>query len=229
MAARATRKRARRPSRKRRAAARDGETEQRILDAAHAVFLRRGTAGARMQDIAARSRRQPGAAALLLPQQGAALRSGLPARRAAALPAGHRGDGVATRSSKTRSGASSSSSSISCRATPYLPGYILSELPHHAERAPPAHLDAHRHAARGVGPTVLAALRRQIDARSRAGTHAADRRRAVHGQPPLAVHLPVRGAADARGPARDGSTRLRAVHRQRRRELADFFLRALRP
>src|ERR1700704_1909452 len=30
----------------------DGQTEQRILGAAHTVFLRRGTAGARMQDIA---------------------------------------------------------------------------------------------------------------------------------------------------------------------------------
>ncbi len=34
------------------APARDGDTESRILDAAHAVFLRRGTAGARMQEIA---------------------------------------------------------------------------------------------------------------------------------------------------------------------------------
>lgn len=31
---------------------RDADTEQRILDAAHTVFLRRGTAGARMQEIA---------------------------------------------------------------------------------------------------------------------------------------------------------------------------------
>jgi TetR/AcrR family transcriptional regulator len=31
----------------------DGDTEQRILDAANAVFLQRGTAGARMQEIAA--------------------------------------------------------------------------------------------------------------------------------------------------------------------------------
>jgi TetR/AcrR family transcriptional regulator len=30
----------------------DGDAEQRILDAAHKVFIRRGTAGARMQDIA---------------------------------------------------------------------------------------------------------------------------------------------------------------------------------
>lgn len=35
-----------------RAGERDGQTEQRILDAAHRVFLRLGTAGARMQDIA---------------------------------------------------------------------------------------------------------------------------------------------------------------------------------
>ena len=34
------------------AASRDGETEQRILDAAKTVFVRRGTAGARMQEIA---------------------------------------------------------------------------------------------------------------------------------------------------------------------------------
>src|SRR6476469_3695824 len=31
----------------------DGDTEQRILDAAHAVFVRRGTAGTRMQESAA--------------------------------------------------------------------------------------------------------------------------------------------------------------------------------
>src|SRR6266852_5531760 len=32
---------------------RDRDTERRILDAAHEVFVRRGTAGARMQEIAA--------------------------------------------------------------------------------------------------------------------------------------------------------------------------------
>ena len=34
---------------------RDGDTEQRILYAAHVVFLHRGTAGARMQDIASQA------------------------------------------------------------------------------------------------------------------------------------------------------------------------------
>ncbi|HET9012913.1 MAG TPA: helix-turn-helix domain-containing protein, partial [Gemmatimonadaceae bacterium] len=33
-------------------AAADADAEQRILDAAHKVFVRRGTAGARMQEIA---------------------------------------------------------------------------------------------------------------------------------------------------------------------------------
>src|SRR5947208_7189406 len=41
-----------RPKRRRPTRRRDGDTAQRILDAAHAVFVRRGTAGARMQEIA---------------------------------------------------------------------------------------------------------------------------------------------------------------------------------
>ena len=36
-----------------RPAERDGDTERRILQAARTVFVRRGTAGARMQEIAA--------------------------------------------------------------------------------------------------------------------------------------------------------------------------------
>src|SRR5688500_1923646 len=36
--------------------ARDVDTERRILDAAHVVFVRRGTAGARMQEIADEAR-----------------------------------------------------------------------------------------------------------------------------------------------------------------------------
>src|SRR3954470_9902711 len=39
--------------RRRQAADRDGDTERRILDAAHRVFMRGGTAGARTQEIAA--------------------------------------------------------------------------------------------------------------------------------------------------------------------------------
>ncbi|MEO6527058.1 MAG: TetR family transcriptional regulator [Gemmatimonadaceae bacterium] len=41
-----------RPASPANALAPDSDTEQRILDAAHSVFIRKGTAGARMQDIA---------------------------------------------------------------------------------------------------------------------------------------------------------------------------------
>ncbi|MDQ6827313.1 MAG: TetR/AcrR family transcriptional regulator [Gemmatimonadota bacterium] len=43
---------ARRPTKRGPRSARDGETERQILDAARTVFIRRGTAGARMQEIA---------------------------------------------------------------------------------------------------------------------------------------------------------------------------------
>src|SRR5437870_13751743 len=45
-------KQSRKGRRRKPAVGRDGDTERRILDAAHAVFVRRGTAGARMQEIA---------------------------------------------------------------------------------------------------------------------------------------------------------------------------------
>src|SRR5437870_12198609 len=49
-------KQSRKGRRRKPAVGRDGDTERRILDAAHAVFVRRGTAGARMQEIAAEAR-----------------------------------------------------------------------------------------------------------------------------------------------------------------------------
>ena len=58
----------------------------------------------------------------------------------------------------------------------------------------------------GGRPAGARALRRQIDARVKAGTHAADRARVVHRQPDGAVHLSVRGAADDPGDARHGSS-----------------------
>src|SRR6266571_4260065 len=49
-------KRRRRPTPRKPRAKREAATEQRILEAARAVFLRRGTAGARMQEIAHEAR-----------------------------------------------------------------------------------------------------------------------------------------------------------------------------
>lgn len=111
----------------------DGDTEARILAAAHAVFVRRGTAGARMQEIAAeagvnhallhyyfRSKQQladavfRGVAARLLPPVLEALLSDAAledkVRRVIALELEVLAE------------------------SPYLPGYLVSELGHHPER-----------------------------------------------------------------------------------------------
>src|SRR4051812_31113771 len=147
---------------------RDGDTEHRILDAAHAVFVRRGTAGARMQEIAAeagvnqallhyyfRNKEQLAQAAFERAAKGF-----MPAvvqviasdgeleekvQRIIDLEIGH------------------------LARAPYLPGYIIGEVAHHPERA--AQLIA---AVTGLGPSdlgprVLGTLRRQILARVRAG------------------------------------------------------------
>src|SRR6185369_16720116 len=111
----------------------DGQTEQRILDAAHTVFLRRGTAGARMQDIAAaagvnqallhyyfrtKARLSEAvfqrAARELFPQVIAVMSSSEELEPKVARVVALYLDLLAR--------------------TPYLPGYIISELTHHAER-----------------------------------------------------------------------------------------------
>jgi TetR/AcrR family transcriptional regulator len=114
---------------------RDARTEARILEAAHAVFVRRGTAGARMQEIAEEAgvnqallhyyfrtkerlaeavfRR---AATQLLPSVIAVLASEAPleekVERVVQLELHH------------------------LLRAPFLPGYIISELHHHPERVP---------------------------------------------------------------------------------------------
>jgi AcrR family transcriptional regulator len=148
---------------------RDGDTESRILDAAHTVFLRRGTAGARMQEIAAEAgvnsallhyyfrskvrlseavfRR---AAAQLLPRVIEVLTSEAPlddkVNRVVQLELDH------------------------LSRSPYLPGYIMSELHHHPER-----IRQLIGALTGgmtpedVRPKLMSTLRGQLDAGVRAG------------------------------------------------------------
>jgi len=126
--ARRSRKRGRRGP-----AGRDGTAEQQILDAAHTVFLRHGTSGARMQDIAGeagvnqallhyyfRTKERLSeavfqrAAAQLLPRVIEVMASDLSIEdkvsRVVDLELDH------------------------LLRAPYLPGYIISELHHHPER-----------------------------------------------------------------------------------------------
>ncbi len=144
-------------------AARDGLTEQRILDAAHAVFVRRGTAGARMQDIAEEAgvnqallhyyfrtkdnlaqavfRR---AALQLLPAVFELLASDVPldekVRRVVELELKH------------------------LAKAPYLPGYVISELTYHPARVHQLVAALTGMTPNDVRPRVANALQRQIDA-----------------------------------------------------------------
>lgn len=111
----------------------DRDSEERILDAAHAVFLRRGTAGARMQEVADeagvnkallhyyfRSKDQLGQAVFrralqaLLPRVMGVLQSDAPLAE------------------KVRKFVEIEAETL--RRNPFLPGYLLGELTHHPER-----------------------------------------------------------------------------------------------
>jgi len=146
----------------------DGDTEQRILDAAHAVFVRTGTAGARMQEIAKeagvnsallhyyfRSKARLSeavfirAAQQLLPAVIGVLASDLPLEKKVARVVEVEIDNLS--------------------AAPFLPGYILSELTHHPERVRLLVGSATGKRPEDVGGDVLGGIRRQIEAAVRAG------------------------------------------------------------
>jgi TetR/AcrR family transcriptional regulator len=147
---------------------RDRDTESRILDAAHTVFLRRGTAGARMQEIAAEAgvnsallhyyfrskvrlseavfRR---AASQLLPRVIEVLASEAPL------------DDKVTRVVRLELDHLSRS--------PFLPGYIISELHHHPERVRQLIGAVTGMTPEDVRPKLMSRLREQLDAGARAG------------------------------------------------------------
>jgi AcrR family transcriptional regulator len=157
-------------TRRRRAApAHDARTEARILEAAHAVFVRRGTAGARMQEIAAeagvnqallhyyfRSKARLAeavfrrAATQLLPRVIAVLGSDATIEdkvaRVVELELDH------------------------LLRAPFLPGYLISELHHHPERVPQL-ISAITGLSPGeISSKVFGTLHAQIRERVEAGT-----------------------------------------------------------
>lgn len=146
----------------------DGDSEQRILQAARRVFVRRGTAGARMQEIAA----EAGVNQALLHYY---FRTKDRLAQAVFLE-------VAGRLAPAVVRLLGSDASIedkveqfvhlyidNVRQHPFLPGYILAELHHHPERLIGLKGGA------GVEPaevvrTLLERLRAQLDAGAEAGT-----------------------------------------------------------
>ena len=207
---------------------RDGDTEQRILDAAHAVFVRSGTAGARMQEIA----REAGVNSALVHYY---FRS--KERLAEAVfrrVAGNLLPSVIKVLSSDRDLAAKVQAVVDVELdalsrAPFIPTYLISELAHHPERARQLVSAVTGMVPEEVGRSVLAALQLQIDAEVAAG--------AMHpiapdqfvvnllslcifpfaGRPMLQVLLGI----DDEG--------FKGFIDRRRIELPSFFMRALRP
>ncbi len=148
--------------------AQDAATEERILEAAHRVFVARGTAGARMQEIAReagvnhallhyyfRSKERLAetvfrrAAAEFFPPLLALLGADLPLEAKVERIVAHEIDGLTRR--------------------PYLPGYLISELSHHPERAELLFTLASGSTATEARERVLRVVDAQLEAEVRAG------------------------------------------------------------
>jgi TetR/AcrR family transcriptional regulator len=147
----------------------DQQTEQKILDAAHRVFVAHGTAGARMQQIAD----EAGVNKALLHYY---FRS--KDRLAAAVF-----ERVARRLFPPLMGILEADASIEDKVSrvvdhylttlagaPYLPGYILCELNHHPERMLRLIEEGARMPVEGLAPRLFARLHGQIEERVRSGS-----------------------------------------------------------
>ena len=157
------------PARQNAAPARDSDTEQRILDAARAVFVRRGTAGARMQEIAQEAGVNQALLHYYFRSKDRLAEAVFRQVAGRILPAVFEILGSdATIEEKIERFVTLYVDTL--RASPFLPGYILSELHHHPERARQLFT-----AAAGSDPArfttpILRKLGAQIDARVREGT-----------------------------------------------------------
>ena len=203
------------------------QTEQRILDAAHAVFVRAGTAGARTLEIAKEAGVNPALLHYYFRTKERLAEAVF--RRAAGqlLPAVIRilGSG-AKLEDKVEQVVQVELQYLS--KAPYLPGYILSELAHHPERAPQLIAAVTGEVPVTLGAHVRAVLARQIDARVRAGQ--------MHPTSPDQFAVNLLALCVFPFAARPLLMALFGLDQKgfeqfidrRRRELAPFFLRALR-
>jgi TetR/AcrR family transcriptional regulator len=147
----------------------EGDTEQRILDAAHAVFVRRGTAGARMQEIAD----EAGVNKALLHYyfRNKSRLSQAVFQRVARGVFGRlsqiAGSGMELED-KVRGIIATYLEQLS--KTPYVPAYIISELNQHPERITQFFDMLNEVRDGGIAENVLRPLQAQIDARVRDGT-----------------------------------------------------------
>jgi TetR/AcrR family transcriptional regulator len=214
--------------RKRPARARDTDTEQRILEAARTVFLRSGTAGARMQEIA----REAGVNQALLhyyfrskERLSAAVFQQIASRIFPALVQTLAADTSLDEKIDALVGVYLDNLS----QNPFVPGYLISELHHHPQRVQQLLSIAIGAQPQTVMLPLLKKLEKQIDEQVRAGTMR--RIQPQHliinvvslcifpfaARPMLSIAFGLDDAAFAR------------FISQRRKELPDFVRNALRP
>ena len=148
--------------------AQDADTEQRILDAAHRVFIRHGTAGARMQEIADEARVNK--ALLHYYFRSKNRLSDAVFQRVAR--------GIFARLSETAGSDLELEDKVrqiiaiyldQLSKTPYVPAYVISELNQHPERAQQFFDAARPSGDPKAVPPFLAKVATQIQARVRAG------------------------------------------------------------
>ncbi len=206
----------------------DIDTEQRILDAAHVVFLKRGTAGARTQEIA----KHAGVNSALLHyyfRSKERLAEAVFQRAASQLMPVVIGILASDAPLDEKVGRVIEVELRQLLETPYLPGYILSELAHHPERARQLFSAATGLTPADIGARVLKVLRAQINAQVRAGR--------MHPVAPEQFVINLLALCVFPFAARPMVMALLGVDEpgfkkfidRRRKELAPFFLRALRP
>lgn len=147
---------------------RDTDTEARILDAAHVVFVRRGTAGARMQEIADEAGVNKALLHYYFRSKG----------RLASAVFQRVARGLFLRVSEILGSDAEIEDKVrrvirlyleQLSKTPYAPAYVISELNQHPDRAA-QFVDAVRHIrAESLNADVLDTLGKQIRQRVRAG------------------------------------------------------------
>jgi AcrR family transcriptional regulator len=208
--------------------AKDSDTERRILDAARTVFIRRGTAGARMQEIAEEASVNQ---ALLhyyfrsKERLGEAVFTEIAGRMFPAIIGILGGD--FTIDEKIDRVVETYLDIMS--RSPFLPGYILSELHHHPERIPRLIGNVAGTSLSSALAPALDKLDRQLASEARKG-----RIRRISAQQfvvnllslcvfPFAARPMFRAAFDLDD---EGFTRMIAT---RRKELPQFIRNALRP
>jgi len=147
----------------------DGDAERRIMDAAHKVFTRRGTAGARMQEIAD----EAGVNKALLHyyfRNKSRLAEAIFQRVAGGVFARIADVALSDAPLEQKVPHIIGAYLDQLSRTPYAPGYVLGELSQHPERGKQL-VDALSRMRGGASPrAVLETLQRQIDVRIAAGT-----------------------------------------------------------